>query len=262
MVNELYDEGHEIVYWTARGSCTGIDWEEVTEEQLDEWGCKRHGLKLGKPSFDIFIDDKVLNTVVWEKKGNDALRRIFLQNNQNYTPALAPSVSVRFTAEEMKGCKPIVPTPKFPNLTGIGSPNIVFSSHGRKYRWLFEAKFDGFTIEKTWGKVLERPNVGEDEKWLPVEIEMPISGSDGCGLVAQLATLFEECFNCDGDAPRGEVKLTQYTRMGKMVEEWTLHNTKVLQLGFGDSSYTDDDEWIALTLGYDSVDFIPDSTKE
>ena len=24
--NKLYDEGHLIVYWTARGSSTGIDW--------------------------------------------------------------------------------------------------------------------------------------------------------------------------------------------------------------------------------------------
>ena len=25
-INSLYDQGHEIVYWTARGTGSGIDW--------------------------------------------------------------------------------------------------------------------------------------------------------------------------------------------------------------------------------------------
>ena len=33
-VNQLYDDGHTIVYWTARGSGSGIDWREVTEKQF------------------------------------------------------------------------------------------------------------------------------------------------------------------------------------------------------------------------------------
>ena len=32
--NRLYDQGHYIVYWTARGTQTGIDWKEVTQQQL------------------------------------------------------------------------------------------------------------------------------------------------------------------------------------------------------------------------------------
>lgn len=64
--NKLYDEGHLIVYWTARGSATGVDWSEVTKTQLDKWGVKRHGLKFGKPSYDIFIDDKNINTNDWK----------------------------------------------------------------------------------------------------------------------------------------------------------------------------------------------------
>ncbi|TVR75806.1 MAG: hypothetical protein EA412_14810 [Chitinophagaceae bacterium] len=66
-VNKLYDEGHYIVYWTARGMKSGLDWTELTTRQLKEWGAKHHELRLTKPSYDIFIDDKVLNTRDWEK---------------------------------------------------------------------------------------------------------------------------------------------------------------------------------------------------
>ena len=33
-INSLYDAGHTIVYWTARGSNTGIDWTELTKRQI------------------------------------------------------------------------------------------------------------------------------------------------------------------------------------------------------------------------------------
>ena len=29
-INKLYNKGHEITYWTARGSVTQIDWMETT----------------------------------------------------------------------------------------------------------------------------------------------------------------------------------------------------------------------------------------
>ena len=57
-LNKLFDEGHEIHYWTARGSSSGKDWKDLTEGQLDWWGCKYTTLKLGKPSYDVWIDDK------------------------------------------------------------------------------------------------------------------------------------------------------------------------------------------------------------
>lgn len=60
-VNRLYEQGHRITYWTARGSTTGIDWRGVTEEQLAEWGCKYHELRMGKPDYDLFICDKAVN---------------------------------------------------------------------------------------------------------------------------------------------------------------------------------------------------------
>jgi len=65
-VNELYDEGHSIILQTARGmGRTNNDsihayklFYEFTKQQLDEWGVKYHSLFLGKPSGDIYIDDK------------------------------------------------------------------------------------------------------------------------------------------------------------------------------------------------------------
>ena len=61
-INKLFDEGHTIVYWTARGSRTGIDWTELTRKQLNDWGAKHTECKLGKPDYDLFICDKVTNT--------------------------------------------------------------------------------------------------------------------------------------------------------------------------------------------------------
>ena len=61
-INGLYDKGHIIVYWTARGSGTGIDWTEVTHNQLNKWGAKFTEVRLGKPYYDLFIDDKAINT--------------------------------------------------------------------------------------------------------------------------------------------------------------------------------------------------------
>jgi len=58
-INILYEEGHNITYWTARGSVTGIDWFNVTKIQLDTWGCKYHKLITGqKPAYDLLICDK------------------------------------------------------------------------------------------------------------------------------------------------------------------------------------------------------------
>ena len=58
-INKLYDEGHHIKYWTARGSVTGKDWLEITANQLDEWGCLYHELSVGnKPDYDLLICDK------------------------------------------------------------------------------------------------------------------------------------------------------------------------------------------------------------
>ena len=57
-INKLYHEGNTIVYWTARGSRKQIDWTELTTQQLNKWGAKYHELKVNKPFYDVFIEDK------------------------------------------------------------------------------------------------------------------------------------------------------------------------------------------------------------
>lgn len=57
-INKLYDENHKIIYWTSRGATTKINHEKLTKLQLKKWGCKYHELRLDKPYYDLFIDDK------------------------------------------------------------------------------------------------------------------------------------------------------------------------------------------------------------
>ena len=61
-INKKYDEGNTVVYWTARGGTTGIDWSRLTKEQLKKWGVKYTELKMWKPPYDIFICDKAINS--------------------------------------------------------------------------------------------------------------------------------------------------------------------------------------------------------
>lgn len=68
-VNLLYDKGHKIIIFTAR--YMGISDEDIntaytkgydlTKSQIDSWGIKYHKLILGKPSYDVIIDDKHYN---------------------------------------------------------------------------------------------------------------------------------------------------------------------------------------------------------
>ena len=41
-INKLYDEGNTIIYWTARGATSGINWYQLTAAQLHEWGARHH----------------------------------------------------------------------------------------------------------------------------------------------------------------------------------------------------------------------------
>lgn len=68
LVNLLFEEGNRIILYTARGMGSSNNerqvaiqkWETFTRAQLEEWGVKYHGLFLGKPSGDIYVDDKAL----------------------------------------------------------------------------------------------------------------------------------------------------------------------------------------------------------
>ena len=65
-INKLYQDGHTIIFQTARGMGRSDDnileayemFFEMTADQLEEWGVKYHRLFLGKPSADLYIDDK------------------------------------------------------------------------------------------------------------------------------------------------------------------------------------------------------------
>jgi len=65
--NMLYDAGNEIHYWTARGSISGKNWDELTLIQLNDWGVKYSSVKTGKPAYDIWIDDKAFNVGTYFK---------------------------------------------------------------------------------------------------------------------------------------------------------------------------------------------------
>lgn len=62
-INDLYELGHEITYYTARGAMSGLDWKELTVSQLKEWGCKYHNVSVGeKPDYDLLICDKAVTS--------------------------------------------------------------------------------------------------------------------------------------------------------------------------------------------------------
>ena len=67
-INKLYDAGNTIIYWTARGSGTGLNWYDTTAKQLIDWGAKHHEVKVGKPTYDLFICDKAINSESFFKK--------------------------------------------------------------------------------------------------------------------------------------------------------------------------------------------------
>lgn len=73
-VNDLYDAGHRIIIFTARGMTDGdmsYAYDALfckTKKELEDWGIKHHRLIMGKPSYDFLIDDKAYNSEDWFKK--------------------------------------------------------------------------------------------------------------------------------------------------------------------------------------------------
>ena len=69
IINQLFAQGHQIIFYTARGMGTSgnntelaqAKWFEFTNSQLVNWGVNFHQLFLGKPSGDIYIDDKAVS---------------------------------------------------------------------------------------------------------------------------------------------------------------------------------------------------------
>ena len=78
-INELYDQGHQIKIFTARGTTSKIDHHDLTSSQLSKWGVKYHELiDKNKPHFDILIDDKAINAKTWREQNN-----IYIDNETN-----------------------------------------------------------------------------------------------------------------------------------------------------------------------------------
>ena len=75
-VNKLYDEGHTIVFYTARYMHRCKDnivevyrkYYNTTLTQLQDWGLKFHELHMGKISGDYFIDNMSID---WNPNWNN-----------------------------------------------------------------------------------------------------------------------------------------------------------------------------------------------
>ncbi len=57
-VNNLKSQGHHITIWTARGATSGINHTDLTLKQLTDWGVQCDDLLMGKPDYDVYLDDK------------------------------------------------------------------------------------------------------------------------------------------------------------------------------------------------------------
>ncbi len=64
-INTLKDEGNTIIFFTARGFVSKIDYFKLTQNQLNKWGCKYDKLYMGKPDADYYIDDKNYDIFGW-----------------------------------------------------------------------------------------------------------------------------------------------------------------------------------------------------
>ena len=82
--NKLFDEGHTITYWTARGCKSGksAEYFSLTYEQLKKFGVKFHEVRMGKPHFDLFIDDKNVNALHdWTEENIDKILAFQKEND-------------------------------------------------------------------------------------------------------------------------------------------------------------------------------------
>lgn len=63
-INKLYNDGHIIIFYTARGNKSGRGetyYRPITEAQLAAWGVNYHELYFKPFDGDIFIDDRSIH---------------------------------------------------------------------------------------------------------------------------------------------------------------------------------------------------------
>ena len=67
-INELFNKGHYIKIYTSRFMGRNNENKKkaytqgfaITKNQLQKWGVKYNNLIMGKPSYDLYVDDKSL----------------------------------------------------------------------------------------------------------------------------------------------------------------------------------------------------------
>jgi hypothetical protein len=70
-INKLYSD-NKIIINTARGSISKVDYYDLTNKQLKEWGVLYHELYVGsKIHADYYIDDKNLSIEDFKRLNND-----------------------------------------------------------------------------------------------------------------------------------------------------------------------------------------------
>jgi D-sedoheptulose 7-phosphate isomerase len=108
-INQYFDQGIYIKVYTARGSGTGKNWREITENQLKNWGIKYNELILGKPEADVVIDDKSLTLGNWfnessQSKNLDYVFRSLLEAQMVMTKSTLLAENVTTAAEMVVNC--------------------------------------------------------------------------------------------------------------------------------------------------------------
>lgn len=66
-VRRLKSLGHYIIFLTARGSGSGINYEALTKRQLHLWDVPYDELHFGKPFADFYLDDKAISAFHWHE---------------------------------------------------------------------------------------------------------------------------------------------------------------------------------------------------
>lgn len=64
-IRNLYQKGHKIIVFTARGAKSGTDWKPLVEKQLKEWNIPYHEIITKKPYADFYIDNKAIDILLF-----------------------------------------------------------------------------------------------------------------------------------------------------------------------------------------------------
>lgn len=83
IVRRLYDEGHKIIIYTARGMYSKTDRMEITKKQLKDWNIPYHELH-SKPGGDVYIDDLSIQPDEFIKQQLFEIRKLYDRKSEVY----------------------------------------------------------------------------------------------------------------------------------------------------------------------------------